>query len=80
MICGGIYGAIALIIAMTTYGDSEVSAMIGLTGIILSVLYLLPGAVLCIPVGLREVGKGMLAASGIILIIGLSLCSGFPTR
>lgn len=76
IICGSFFALLAMLVALT-FGRDALS-LIGLTGIGLSVLYLLLGAVLCIPESSREVGKALLTASGIILIIGLGVCSAFP--
>jgi hypothetical protein len=71
-----IYAAIA--IALLLFGDHEKIVMIGLTGLLLSIAYLFIGIILCIPASGREIGKGLLLCSGLILIIGLSVCTVNP--
>ncbi|MBC7866173.1 MAG: hypothetical protein H7X88_01455 [Gloeobacteraceae cyanobacterium ES-bin-316] len=76
IICFAIFGIIAL--ALLLVGDREKGIMIGLSGLLLSILYLVVGVILCIRASSREVGKGMLISSGLLLIIGLSVCSVNP--
>ncbi len=72
-VCFGIFALICL--SVIGIADGDTLQMIGLFGVLLSVLYLLIGIILCIPASSREVGKGILLSSGIILVIGLSVCS-----
>lgn len=71
--CFSIYAVIAL--GLLLFGDNEKMVMIGLTGLLLSVIFLFIGIILCIPASSREIGKGLLISAGIILIVGLGVCS-----
>jgi hypothetical protein len=74
--CFSIYGFIALCFLL--FGDHEKISMIGLTGLLLGILYCITGVVCCIPVNGRQVGKAMLLSGGIVLLIGLSVCTINP--
>jgi len=73
-----VYAAIA--VAILSGGDRDAMAMIGLTGLILGFLFLFFGLILCIPKNSRDVGKGLLLSSGIIFLIGVSVCSVFQSH
>lgn len=47
----------------------------GLINLLLGVAALLLGVVLCIPNQTRNSGKGILLGSGVLLLIGLAVCS-----
>lgn len=70
------FGIIALGILML--GGRDKFAMIGLTGFILAVLYFFIGFIALIPNSSRQVGKGMLLSAGIVLLIGIGVCSVTP--
>lgn len=76
LICFSIYGFIA--VAFLLFGDNEKIPMIGLSGLLLSVAYLIIGIIACIPVSGRPLGKAMLLSAGIIVLIGLSVCTLNP--
>lgn len=59
---------------------NEQMAMVGLSGLLLSVLYLFAGIILSIPTSTRNIGKGLLLSAGIALIIGLSVCSVYQVK
>jgi hypothetical protein len=71
-----------IIIAVAVFycNSTEQLAMVGLSGLLLSVLYLFVGAILCFPNSTRNVGKGLLLSAGISLVIGLSICSAYKVR
>jgi hypothetical protein len=62
------------------YNSTEQLAMVGLSGLLLSVLYLFVGIILCISLGTRNIGKGLLMSAGISLVIGLSICSMYQVK
>jgi phosphate/sulfate permease len=62
------------------YNNTEQLAMVGLSGLLLSILFLLIGIILCIPVSTRNLGKGLLLSAGISLVIGLSICSVYQIK
>lgn len=74
--CFSIYGFIALCLLL--FGDKEKFSMIGLSGLLLAVGYFLIGVISIIFSGGRKVGQAMLLAAGIILLIGISICSIAP--
>ena len=61
-------------------GAQDKYPMLGLWGLVLSVVYFLIGIVVCIPIRTRQVGKAMLLSAGIILLIGLSVCTLNPAN
>jgi hypothetical protein len=73
-----IYAVISLAILLG--GDRDAMAMIGLTGLILGCLFFFFGLILCIPKNRRDIGKGLLLSSGIIFLIGISVCSLFQSH
>ncbi len=62
------------------YNSTEQLAMVGLSGLLLSVLYLFVGIILCIFLSTRNIGKGLLMSAGISLVIGLSICSMYQVK
>ncbi len=78
IICFSIYGIIAL--GLLIFGDHEKISMIGLSGLVLSLLYLIIGIFACIPQNGRQIGKAMLLSAGIVLLIGFSVCGLFPVK
>lgn len=76
IICFSLFGFITLCFLL--FGDNEKNAMIGLTGLLLGLLYFITGIICCMPVSGRQVGKAMLLSAGIILLIGLSICTLAP--
>jgi len=78
LICFAIYGAIALLIMLQNDRDSV--ALVGLTGLLLGMLFFGVGVIVCIPVKSRPVGQALLICAGIIFLVGVSVCSVFsPT-
>ncbi|MEO5944621.1 MAG: hypothetical protein ABIP30_11005 [Ferruginibacter sp.] len=74
--CFSIFGFIALCFLL--FGDREKFSMIGLTGFLLGIGYFLIGLLLTFFPSTRQVGKAMLIASGVLLLIGVSVCSIAP--
>lgn len=72
--CFGLFGVLALLIFFYSR-NAETFPLIGLMGLLLAVCYTVIGLILCIPVSTRVVGKAVLISGGIILLIGLSVCS-----
>ncbi len=72
------YAFISLIILVSN--ERDVMSMIGLTGLFLGVLFFFGGLILSIPKTTREIGKGLLLSSGIIFLIGVSVCSFFQSH
>ena len=70
-----VYAIIALLILLS--GGRDTASMIGLTGLLLGIVYFFFGLILCISPSSRDVGKGLLASAGIIFLIGVSVCSLF---
>jgi hypothetical protein len=62
------------------YNSTEQLAMVGLSGLLLSILFLFTGIILCTPVSTRNMGKGLLLSAGISLVIGLSICSMYQIK
>ena len=62
------------------YNTTEQMAMVGLFGLLLSLLYFFVGLILCFPESTRNVGKGLLLSAGIFFVIGLSVCSMYPIK
>ncbi|MDN3658519.1 hypothetical protein QWZ08_22940 [Ferruginibacter paludis] len=75
--CSAAYAVIALLILLTT---KEAATGIGLTGLLLGVAYFFFGLILCIPSGSRDIGKGLLLSAGLVFLIGVSVCSIFPSN
>lgn len=75
LVCVGIYAAIALLILLQNDRDSV--SMVGLTGLLLGVLFFGIGIIVCIPTTSRPVGQALLLCAGIIFLIGVSVCSVF---
>lgn len=73
LVCLGSY--LLLVFISLLSNTSEKMVLIGLIGLIMSVLLLVAGIIACIFPGSREVGKGMLLSAGILLIVGTSVCS-----
>ena len=73
LVCLSIYGIIG--VGFLLYGDHERIPMIGLSGLLISIGYLILGLILCIPKESRTVGQGLLLSAGIALVIGISVCS-----
>jgi hypothetical protein len=74
--CFSIYIVIALY--NTVFDSNPDFGIVGLTGLILATAYLFLGFIFAIPTYTRDIGLGLLTASGICLLIGLSICSAFP--
>ncbi|MEO6356852.1 MAG: hypothetical protein ABIU77_06200 [Ferruginibacter sp.] len=75
--CSAAYAVIALLILLTT---KEASTGIGLTGLLLGVVYFFFGLILCISPSSRNIGKGLLLSAGLVFLIGVSVCSIFPSN
>jgi hypothetical protein len=58
-------------------GPKEFMHLIGMYNFLGGILFFLVGLVLLVPKQTREIGQGILIASGILFIIGLATCSGF---
>jgi hypothetical protein len=76
IICFSIYAALILIILATQGHDK--SSDIGLVGILLGVAYFLFGIISMISKQTQNVGAALLISSGIIFLIGVSVCSQSP--
>ena len=76
LVCLGIYAVLAILVSVTS--SAERLASIGLTGILLGLFYFVLGLLACISKSSREVGKAILLSAGVILLIGVSVCSIFP--
>jgi surface polysaccharide O-acyltransferase-like enzyme len=75
-ICLGIYAVLAIVVAITS--GAERGGIIGLFGILASIFYLLVGLAMCISKHTREVGKAILLSAGLVLLIGVGVCSLYP--
>jgi hypothetical protein len=73
-----VYAFISLAILLG--GGSDSMSMIGLTGLILGLLFFFFGLIFCIPINSRNIGKGLLLSSGLIFLIGVSVCSLFQSQ
>ena len=73
-----VYAFISL--AILFGGDRDAMSMIGLTGLILGLLFFFFGLIFCIGKNSRDIGKGLLLSSGIIFLIGVSVCSLFQSQ
>jgi hypothetical protein len=76
VICLAIYAVLAVVVSITS--SAEKLSGIGLIGLLLGVFYFVLGLVGCINKQSREVGKAILLSAGIVLLIGISVCSIFP--
>jgi hypothetical protein len=76
VICLAIYAVLAVVVSITS--NAEKLSGIGLVGLLLGVFYFVLGLVGCINKQSREVGKAILLSAGIVLLIGVSVCSLFP--
>jgi hypothetical protein len=76
VICLAIYAVLAVVVSITS--SAEKLSGIGLVGLLLGVFYFVLGLVGCINKQSREVGKAILLSAGIVLLIGISVCSIFP--
>lgn len=59
--------------------DYDFMTGFGLTNLILAVLSAIVGIIIFVA-GNKVTGKNLLAASGIILLIGIGVCSAFPIK
>jgi uncharacterized membrane protein len=73
LICSSVFGVIAIAILAGGGGDS--GAFIGLTALLLSLIYLIVGIILAIIKESRNAGMGMLLTAGIMLLVGFTVCS-----
>ena len=55
--------------------EREMGATFGMINLVGTALCFVSGIALCIPNNSREIGKGLLIASGVLFITGLSVCS-----
>ena len=78
LICFSLFGFIA--ICFLLFGDRDKFAMMGISGLLLAVLYFIIGLLACIPKTGRQVGKAMLLSAGTMLLIGISVCSLNPVN
>ncbi len=78
LICLTLYAVIAAI--TFALNDAEILANIGLFGLLLSVFYLIAGIIAVCFTITRKFGQGILLCSGIVLVIGISVCSYSPYR
>jgi hypothetical protein len=78
-ICFSIYAIIILFILGSEQGYNRASD-IGTTGFLLGVTYFFLSLILMIPKQTRKVGIAVLLSSGIIFLIGLSVCSRYPIK
>jgi Na+-transporting NADH:ubiquinone oxidoreductase subunit NqrB len=78
IVCLSLYATIAA--ATYAMSSTEKLANIGLFGLLLSLFYLLAGIVAVCFVNTRKFGQGMLISAGIVLIIGLAVCSYSPYK
>jgi hypothetical protein len=76
VICLTIYAVLAIVVSVTS--SAERLSGIGLVGLLLGVFYFVLGLVGCINKQSRGVGKAILLSAGIVLLIGVSVCSLFP--
>jgi hypothetical protein len=69
--------SLALIVSLSSgnHTRSDFAFSFGFINLIGTFLCLFTGIVLCLINDTRETGKGLLLASGILLVIGLSVCS-----
>ena len=72
--------AIPLVFGVVGSFDSfgELPIILGLAFVIAGLLYILPGIILALIKERRQVGKGMLLSSAVLLLIGFSLCNMQP--
>jgi hypothetical protein len=76
LICISLY---ATIVAVTlAYDTAEKFADIGSFGLLLSVVYLVAGIITVCFASTRKFGQGILLCAGIVLVIGISVCSYSP--
>ncbi len=78
LICLSIYAIIG--IGIFLFGDTQKITLIGLTGLVIAIGYFFIGLLVSIPKESREVGLGILLSSGIVLTIGISMCTIQPIR
>ncbi len=72
-ICFIVYAVLALIILATQGHDAP--GFIGLTGVLLAVVYMVFGLIALISKESRNIGAALLISGGIIFLIGFSICS-----
>jgi hypothetical protein len=73
-----VYAALILFILVTPGSDK--SSLVGLAGVLLGATYFLFGIISMISKDTRNAGIAFLISSGIIFLIGLSVCSMNPVK
>jgi hypothetical protein len=76
LICLGIYAILAIVVSITS--GAERLSIIGLVGILAAIFYGLVGLAMCLSKYTREIGKAVLLSAGIVLLIGVGVCSLYP--
>lgn len=71
---------IALPLVFAVFGSldgntGDIPIILGLAFVIAGLLYILPGIILVLIKERRQVGKGILLSSALLLLVGFSLCS-----
>lgn len=79
IICFAIYALIILLI-MINEQMHYIGEEIGLAGLLLGVAYFFISLILMISKQTRKVGAAVLLSAGIIILIGLGVCSIHPVR
>lgn len=77
IICFSVYALIILLI-IANEPIRNVGTGIGLFGLVLGLVYFFISLILMIPKQTRTVAKAILLSAGIILLIGLGVCSQYP--
>jgi hypothetical protein len=78
IICFSVYIVLILLILLKQNPDR--SADIGLTGILLGIVYFLLGIISSISNDTRSAGTALLLSAEVIFLIGLSICSMNPVQ
>jgi hypothetical protein len=73
IVCVSIYIIVGLIVLAVNNTDRGFSFAAG--SLILSLIYLVVGALMCSSKKTVEIGKGLLICAGVLFLIGFSVCS-----
>lgn len=79
LVCFGIYLILILYNVIQVGGFTrDLNMIVGLIGILLGAFLLFLGVVLSIVLTSKEIGQGVLIASGLMILIGIGVCSLAP--
>ncbi len=78
LLCLTLYALIAA--ATFAFNSAEQLANVGSFGLLLSIFYLIAGIIAVCFTSTRKFGQGILLCAGIVLVIGISVCTYSPYK